>query len=433
MKKTIIRSTLLLIIVSVFAKILSFIVRILLARNLSVEAMSYYTLAAPTMVIIITLAQMGIPSALSKVIAENDYERKPLAASILITIITNTIIALLFLLCIPYLAHTILKQNIIQPVLYSIVPLIPVVSLSGILKGYLYGIQQHLHATNTQIFEELTRVFFLLGMFLCNPTLDAIEMATLAMFSITIGEVASIIYMLLCIKKQKKHSFVSLSFFQNLCKKDFSDIYNVAIPMTSSRLIGSLTYFLEPIVMVIGLNTLQVQTMVHAYGELNGYVLPILTMPSFITITLSNFLLPSFTYHFTRNHIAHAKKLFNVIIGCCFLIGVSCSFICYQYAEELLQLFYHNTNGADVLRQLSWPFALYSLQPPLSSMMHALSKSRGAMFDTLLGCIVRILCVIALAYTGPSSLTIGLTLGMLVTTILHAIKLANVLRKTTLK
>lgn len=429
MKKTIIKSTILLIIVSILAKILSFIVRIILARNLSTEAMSYYTLAAPTMVIIITLAQMGIPSALSKVIAQTDYERKPLAASILITVITNTVITLLYLICIPYLAHAILKQNIIKPILYSIVPLIPVVSLSGILKGYLYGIQKHLSATNTQVFEELTRVVFLLGMFAYNPTLNAVEMATLAMFSITIGEIASIIYMFICIKRKKKKTFILTSFFHDLSKKDFSDIYSVAIPMTSSRLIGSLTYFLEPIVMVIGLQAVEVQTMVNAYGELNGYVLPILTMPSFITITLSNFLLPSFTYHFTRNHIAHAKKLFNVIIGCCFLIGVACSFICYQYAEELLQLFYHNTNGATILRQLAWPFAIYSLQPPLSSMMHALSKSKAAMSDTLLGCIARILCVITLASTGPTSLTIGLTLGMLVTTILHAIKLASILSK----
>ena len=65
MKKTLLRSTFLLLLVSVIAKILSFLVRILLARTLSESAMNYYTLASPTMVIMITLAQMGIPGALS--------------------------------------------------------------------------------------------------------------------------------------------------------------------------------------------------------------------------------------------------------------------------------------------------------------------------------------------------------------------------------
>ena len=61
MKKTIIQSTMILIIVSLVAKVLSFFVRILLARTLSEQAMNYYTLASPTMVFVITLAQMGIP------------------------------------------------------------------------------------------------------------------------------------------------------------------------------------------------------------------------------------------------------------------------------------------------------------------------------------------------------------------------------------
>ena len=64
MKKTLLRSTFLLLLVSVIAKILSFLVRILLARTLSESAMNYYTLASPTMVIMITLAQMGIPGAI---------------------------------------------------------------------------------------------------------------------------------------------------------------------------------------------------------------------------------------------------------------------------------------------------------------------------------------------------------------------------------
>ena len=45
MKKTVLQSTVILVIVSVIAKALSFIVRIMLARTLSPSAMNYYTLA----------------------------------------------------------------------------------------------------------------------------------------------------------------------------------------------------------------------------------------------------------------------------------------------------------------------------------------------------------------------------------------------------
>lgn len=430
MKKTIIRSTMVLIFVSVAAKALSFLVRIILARTLSEQAMNYYTLASPTMVFVITLAQMGIPGALSKVIAQSDHIHKPLKASILLSVFNNIVIIALFLMILPLLSVYVLKQKEIAPVLYAIIPLIPLVTISGILKGYLYGIQHHIQATSCQLFEESARILFLFAAFTLDVHMDAVHMARIAMLSVSVGELCSALYMIASLHIKKRTLTRIPYLFSNLTRRQFDEVLCVSIPMTGSRLIGSLTYFLEPIVMVIGLSALQAQTMISSYGQLNGYVLPIITMPSFITITLSNFLLPSFTYHYARNHISHAKKLFNIIIGCCFLVGVGCSIVCYFFNEELLMLFYHNTRGALLLKQLAWPFALYSLQPPLSSMLHALSLSKRTVTDTLLGSLTRILCVFFLTpILFANALPVALTAGMLITTILHAIRLMFAFRK----
>lgn len=425
MKKTIIRSTALLILVSIIAKILSFLVRILLARTLSESAMNYYTLASPTMVFIITLAQMGIPSALSKVIAQSHTPRKSVKASILLSLVNNIAITFAFLFLLPLLAKYVLKQENILPVLYAILPLVPCVTASGLLKGYLYGIQHHIQATSSQIFEELSRILFLLLMFSLNTDISAVHMAQLAMLSVSVGEIVSSLYMLIAMRIKKSTLSRIPHLFSHLQRKQFDEVLSVSIPMTGSRLIGSLTYFLEPIVMVLGLSAVSAANMIHAYGQLNGYVLPIITMPSFITVTLSNFLLPSFTYHYARGNVKHAKKLFNVIIGCCFLIGIGCSFVCYFYNEEILLLFYHNTRGATILKQLAWPFAFYALQAPLSSMLHALSLSKKTVIDTFLGSFTRILCVFLLTpFLYERSLIIGIVSGMLITTLTHAIRLS---------
>ncbi len=429
MKKTIIKSTFYLILVSVSAKALSFFVRILLARALEADAMNLYSLAAPTMVFVITLAQMGIPGALSKVIAQKQNGAQTVKTGIWIALVNNIIVSLSFLLMIPLLAHSILKQDVLEPVLYAILPLIPLVSISGILKGYLFGIQRHLSATASQLFEEGTRILFLLLVFHAYPVMDVIDMARIAMLSVSVGEAGSCAFMLCTLHRKTSGRVRFQRLFTNLHRNSFDEVLSVSIPMTGSRLIGSLTYFLEPIIMVIGLSLLEANSMVNAYGQLNGYVLPILTMPSFITVTLSNFLLPSFTYHHSRSDHKTAGKLFTVIIGTCFLIGLTCSFICYQFSEELLLLFYHNTRGAHLLKALAWPFAFYSLQPPLSSMLHALSYSRRTVVDTCLGSLCRLLCVAFLTTLyGHTSLSIGLTLGMMVTTVMHAINVMYALR-----
>lgn len=296
MKKTVLQSTVILVIVSVIAKALSFIVRIMLARTLSPSAMNYYTLAAPTMVFFITLAQMGIPGALSKVIAQSDHPHQPLKVSVILSLLNNAVIILTFLLVLPFLATRILKQKEILPVLYAIIPLIPLVSLSGILKGYLFGLQHHVQATSSQLFEEGSRILFLFVVFYLHPFTDAITMARIAMLSVSVGEACSALFMLISLRRQKRTLSRIPRLFSDLNRRQFDEVLTVSIPMTGSRLIGSLTYFMEPIVMVLGLGTAASAAMVGAYGQLNGYVLPIITMPSFITVTLSNFLLPSFTY-----------------------------------------------------------------------------------------------------------------------------------------
>ncbi len=430
MKKTIIKSTFYLILLSVAAKILSFAVRVLLARSLSADAMNLYSLAAPTMVFVITIAQMGIPAALSKVIAERSSAKEPLKVSILISVLNNIIVTLAYVFLIPFLAKSILKQDRLIEVLYAIIPLIPMVTMSGILKGYLFGKQLHLAATSCQFFEEGTRILYLLIVFQMNPQMDALTMAKTAMLSVTVGEIGSSIYMLIVTAKKRSIKLPFSDLFQDLQRKSFDEVLAISIPMTGSRLIGSFTYFLEPIIMVIGLQAIDASAMVNAYGQLNGYVLPILTMPSFITITLSNFLLPSFTYHHTRGNHNTAGKLFSLIILTCFGIGLVCSFCCFRFSEELLQLFYHSDRGADLLRILAWPFALYALQPPLASMLHALSYSRNTMIDTLSGSLIRLLCVAFFTKTlGIETLPLALTAGMIITTLMHAVNVALALRK----
>ena len=97
-----------------------------------------------------------------------------------------------------------------------------------------------------------------------------------------------------------------------------------------------------------------------------------------------------------------------------------------------MQIFYHKTQGAILLKQLAIPFSLYSLQPVLSSMLHALSLSKQSVMDTFIGSITRLTILFLFASSMQSSiLPIALTIGMLVTTIMHAIRLSVALQHNT--
>ncbi len=423
MKKKIFYATISLILLSAIAKILSFIVRIYLARVLPLEAMNLYSLTMPTLVFLIALAQMGIPTALSKVIAQSINPLNGILSSFILSLINNIVLIGLFWLLIPFLSVHLFKDAQISAILKSMIFMIPMVTLSGLCKAILQGKQHHSIACTSQIFEEIFRlVFLMIGFaFLLK---DARSLATIAMFSVFVGECGSTLFMLafLFLKKQplKKRQ-------HDLKKEHFVEILSLSIPMTSSRLIGSLTYFLEPIIFLAFANP---DMLKNAYGIFNGYVLPLLTMPSFISVTLASALLPTFVYEKKHNHLEKAKKIFYMMSLICLFISLSCALITYFFPNEILMLFYNTKEGSSFLKNSSLPFIFYSLQPVLSSILHALDQSKKALIDTLIGCLLR-LAILALLTPAlkENALIFAIIVSMLTTTLLHALRVRYSLKK----
>lgn len=424
MKKTVVVSAFHLIYISVLAKLLSFLVRILLARKLGSEAMSCYSIVAPTMVFLISLVQQGIPAALSKLSAQSSDPKLPLAAGACISALTIALTLSLFTCILPFFAGELLHDIRLIPVLRALLPLLPAVALSGLLKGYLQGIQHHYAANITQLYEEAARIVFLVVCFALFPTQDPIALASLAMFSVTVGELASCICMLCHLRFSFHHIRIAPRVLSRVRPDQLRDILSISMPMMGSRLSGSLTYFLEPICMLLLVPASMSAQIVEGYGILNGYTLPLLTMPSFLSITLSNYLLPSFSYAIAHHQKKQAKKSCLLILSCCLLSGILYALFCYCFSEPLFQLFYHTSQGADQLHVLALPFLFYSLQPPLSALLHACSLSAQAFCDTLIGSLFRLGCVCFLTpYLQVEALLIALSGGMLITTFLHALRL----------
>ena len=430
MKKTVLVSAFHLVFVSVAAKILSFAVRILLARELSSEAMNLYALASPTMVFLIAIVQQGIPSALSKLTAQQEGS-KPLFASAMITMLTTAAVMSVYVLALPYFAGGILHHAELVPVLRAIIPLLPFVALSGLLKGYLYGRQQHFAANNAQLYEEGSRLLFLLAFFAAWDIRDPAMLAAAAMISVSVGEIVSCLYMMLRLRVPFARARRMPSALRGVSLSAMREVLSISMPMMGSRLSGSLTYFLEPILMLALIPASAQDAMVQTYGLLNGYTLPLLTMSGFLSVTLSNYLLPSFTYA-----LAHAQNNRRVGNACSsshlllFFFGALCSLGCFFFHEELFTLFYHTSKGSQQLRALALPFLLFALQSPLSALMHACSLSTRAFRDTLYGSLFRLSAVCLLSpLLEEDALLLGLCGGMLITTFLHAFRLLSFWRR----
>ena len=97
-KSQFIKSSIILIIGGLITKILGMFIKIITTRLIGAEGIGIYMLLTPTYMVLITLAQLGFPVAISKLVAEEKNNNKNIILSIIpISLLINLIIILVIL------------------------------------------------------------------------------------------------------------------------------------------------------------------------------------------------------------------------------------------------------------------------------------------------------------------------------------------------
>lgn len=137
-KSKFIRSTIILIIGGFITKLLGMIIKIITTNLIGTEGIGIYMLILPTYMLLISIATLGFPVAISKLVAEDKYNNKNLIFSIiLISLIINLILILLFSR--NFISEFLLRERRTYLGLISIGFVLPFISISSIIRGYFFG------------------------------------------------------------------------------------------------------------------------------------------------------------------------------------------------------------------------------------------------------------------------------------------------------
>ena len=201
-KNTFIKATLILIIGGFITKILGMVIRIITTILLGTTGIGLYSLIMPTFSLLIGLAQLGLPVAISTLVSQDKYNNKNLLFSALpITIIINLIIMLILFLFANNIATNLLNEPRVSLALKTIGLVLPFISLSSIIRGYFFGKQKMLPHVLSNISEDIIRlVLMIIGIPIC--LLKGLEYAVAFMVLTNIvSETLSILVMLFFIPK----------------------------------------------------------------------------------------------------------------------------------------------------------------------------------------------------------------------------------------
>ena len=419
MKNKFIKSTIILIIGGLITKVLGMIIKIVLTRTIGTEGISEYMLVLPTFNLFITLCNLGVPIAITKLISEKKNSSKRIVIpTTIIVLLYDLILIFIILFIAKYLANNLLHKNSIYYPLIAIGSTLPFITLSSIIKGYFFGKEKVFPITLSNIIEQLTRL--ILTMTLVSYMLRyslVVAITTVVLINI-LSEGLSIVVLLLFLPKEKIHRE---DFHKD--NKILQQVFDISIPNTGARLIGSITYFFEPIILTNILKFIGYSGdfITLEYGIINGYVYPLLLLPSFFTLAISSSILPVVSNSYSNRNYDYTKKKIKQAILFSLLIGIPATMVFMFIPHIPLKLVYNTTLGLEYIKVTAPFFLLHYIQAPLTSTLNGMGYAKVAMRGTLYGGIIKILSLIifSLMKIGLWSLVISTILNIVVVTIHH--------------
>lgn len=426
MKNKFVKSTIILMIGSLFTKLLGFIIKIIFTRTVSQNEINLYSIIMPTYSLLITLANLGLPLAISNLIAQNKVNSKKIVFSIVpASLLINLFLIIITFLTAPYISNTLLNNPDTYYPIISIAFILPFISLSSIIRGYFFGKQRMLPHTVSNIIEQIFRLIIIvifLPKILKYGTIVTVSVYIL--FNI-LSEIISIIIFLFFAPKD-------FSIRLNDLKPDIKvirDIMSIAIPTTSSRIIGNIGYFFEPIVLTATLTLVGYDNnyILTQYGIYNAYVLSLLTIPSFFVLALNTSLIPEISKY--KDNKKHVKKRLKQSLIISFLIGLISNTLVYIFTDELLLIVFKTTSGSEYIKFLCPFFVFLYLEGPLASTLQALNYAKYTMTVTIVTTIIKLLTLFlfSLLHIGLYGLLISEIINIYLIIYLNAKKIKKIL------
>ncbi|MFS0780788.1 stage V sporulation protein B [Bacillus sp. 1P06AnD] len=433
------RGTLILLAAGFVTRILGFINRIVVARVIGGEGVGLYMMAMPSLFLVITVTQLGLPVAIAKYVAEantaGDERRikRILVVSLSITLGLSILFTPALILAAPWLSQTLFTDERIMWPLIIISPIIPVVAVSSVIRGYFQGKQNMKPAAFSQVLEQIVRIGLIATATKAFLPYGVEYAAAAAMGASVVGELASLFY-LLTFFKLKKHFRFRKGFFSAVKngKGTLAQLLGIALPSTGSRMIGNVSWFFEPIVVAqsLAIAGVTAEMATRQYGELTGYALPLLMLPSFITFALSTSLVPAISEASASNNLTLVTHRLHQALRVTFITGCLAVVVLFVFADPIMTLMYGKTEASIYITYLAPIFIFSYYQMPLQAVLQALNLAKAAMFNSLAGALIKLAFIFALSSQpqfGIMGTAIGFAASIVLVTFLHFATISKVI------
>ena len=394
-KNKFLTSTFILMLSGLSTKVLGLIIKVIFTRIVGSTTISLYTIVMPTYSLILTIGTFAMPTTIAKLIAQKN-NKQVLNKALKIIFLLNISLILIMFLSSRFIANTLLKEPNAYYLLIAMALTLPFSSIACIFKGYFYGIQKNYPHVLSNTIEQIIRLILILTVVPKLIEYSYVHAAVGLILTFLFTEGASIITFSFCMNKNDLKTM--FSFKGN--NFDSKEILSLSVPSVSSRIIGNICYFFEPIILtnILLFKGYSNSFILSEYGAYNAYAISTLTIPSFFINAISLALIPEISKFNEEGNILYVRKRLKEGIFFSFLIGLFSTFIIYIFRYRLLLFLYKTTLGIDYIKYLAPFFILFYFENIFASFMQAIGKAKITLRITVISSIIKLLSLASLSF-----------------------------------
>lgn len=387
-------------------KVLGAAFRIPLANIIGDDGMGYYQTAYPIYVLFLTLATAGIPTAISRMVAERYALDKPKAAykvfrvSSLLLFLTGLVSAGILYFGAGAVTRMIKEPDAVYAMQALAIGLI-FIPLMGSYRGFFQGRQNMRPTAVSQFVEQLFRVAAGLGLAIYFLPKGLPFAAAGASFGATAGGIFGFICIALIYLANRRTINAELrldnSKDEESIKSILWTILTIAVPITIGSsvmpIINSIdTAMVKTRLISIGYDSDSARAL---YGQLTGMAAPIINLPQVFTQAVSMSLVPVVASAFKRGETDFMRKNISLGLRYAMLIATPCAFGMMALAKPIMLLLYPRQqasaqSAAACLAILAMGVIFLSLVHATTGTLQGIGKQHLPVIDLCFGALFKI-------------------------------------------
>ena len=419
MGSKVVRGTAILVVAGVVARVLGFFYRIYLARAIGPQGMGLIAMTYPLWGMALNLSAMGIPVAVAKIVAE----RASLAGrsldnvlrfSFVFVLLLGVALSIAVIFAAPFLTRRLLSDpRSLYPLLAS-VPLIVIIPVSLVLRGYFQGMQQMHALAVATVLEQVVRiasVVYLVRFFLPYGLAWG---AVGAMVGVAVGEIAGLVVLLAFY-----HAPALLGRARpprpardprDALAPTGREILSLGTPVTGTRIVGSFTEIGDATIIprrleVTGFSR---DAATAFYGNLSAMAMPLLFFPTVLTGALAAALMPAISESEAVDGIAGVRARTEKALHLTLLLAFPAAAVFVALGHALGMVIYGQPGVGAMLVPLPLAAPCIYVDNTLSAVLRGLGRPALPMVNGLVGSTVRLTLIYLLTMGTGAAVTIVL-------------------------